>query len=403
MRRIFHLDLDAFFVSVERVLDPSLCGKPVIVGGDPQGRGVVACASYEARPYGIRAGMPLKQAARLCPRAIFLQGRFDHYVEVSRHFMGILGSYSPLIQPLGLDEAYLDMTGSEALYGPLAGVARDIKARVRRELGVTVSAGIASGKVAAKVASDAGKPDGLVEVPPGGDAAFLAPLPADDLPGIGPSTTAALKALGILTVGQLAQAPPLLLRRAFGAWGDLLHCWANGQDDSPVLPPAPPKSIGRSTTFAKDTRDRAFLRSMLRYLTERVGADLRKEGKLARVVVLTLRWADFTTFSRHQTLKAPADSDEAIYRAGEALMQRELAKSSKLVRLIGISVGNFVDRRGQFPLLEDERPRRLARAMDGIRSKYGYTAIQSGLTLPLRDTFPEERGRYLLKTACLSR
>ena len=431
MRRIFHLDLDAFFVAVERAWDPSLEGKPVLVGGEPGGRGVVACASYEARPYGIRAGMPLAQAQRLCPHAVFLRGQFDRYLEVSQAFMAILSEYSPFLQPLGLDEAFMDMTGFESLYGPLSVTAEAIRSRIRQELRITASVGIASCKPAAKVASDACKPDGLLEVPPGEDAIFLAPLPVEKLPGIGEVTGAKLQRQGIRTLGRLAATPPITLRQLFGVYGDLLHRWASGQDDAPVTGPEPPKSISRETTFPQDTRDLSFLKSMLRYLVERVGADLRKEGKRARRVGLRLRWADFTTLSRQAALKSPADRDETIYARGLELLQKELRESpSKKVRLIGIGVANLVDpgqqlafdwTAGLTPHPEpdlvnwglpgghgsryDSRSSpasALDQVLDHIRQKHGYTAVQRGLTLALGDSFPEERGRYLL-TACLSR
>ncbi|MBI2935365.1 MAG: DNA polymerase IV [Chloroflexi bacterium] len=407
MRRIFHLDLDAFFVAVERLSDPSLQGVPVIVGGDPQGRGVVACASYEARPYGVRAGMPLRQAYRLCPHARFLQGSFDRYLEVSQRFMELLEEYTPFVQPMGLDEAYLDMTGFESMYGPLRGAAHTIKARVRNELGVVVSVGIASSKVTAKVASDAGKPDGFLEVPAGRDAEFLAPLPVEQLPGVGEKTAPRLKELGIATIGQLAQTPAVTLRSGFGAWGDLLARWARGEDDSPVLPAGDPKSISRETTFAHDTLDLPFLLGTLRYLSERVCGELRQQRKLARCVVLKLRWDDFTTLSRHHTLKRPSNTDEAVFAAWMDLflkeLRQEVAGQNRKVRLLGIGVAELQDAVPQLSFLDQERPQGLARALDAIREKYGYTSVQRGLTLQLRNAFPEGHGRYLLKTACLSR
>lgn len=405
MRRIFHIDLDAFFVAVERALDPSLEGKPVVVGGLPGSRGVVACASYEARPYGLRAGMPLARAYRLCPHAVFLPGRFHKYQEVSSQFMEILGRYSPFLEPLGLDEAFMDMTGFESLYGSLVALARQIKATVRKELRIVASIGIASSKVAAKVASDYGKPDGLVEVPPGQDAAFLAPLPLRKLPGAGEKTGQVLQRLGIGTIGELAQVPTVTLRRLFGAYGDMLHLWATGQDSSPVSPIPAPKSISRETTFPQDTRDLNFLLATIRYLGERVGAELRSEGKKARCVTVKVRYADFHTITRHHTLREPACHDEAIFQAGAALLGKALEERREKVRLVGIGVADLVEGTQQLSLWEGQAQRleRLCQAVDKVREKYGFTALETGRTLALGQLFPQDRRGYILKTSCLSR
>ena len=404
-RRIFHIDLDAFFVAVERALDPSLEGMPVAVGGEAGSRGVVTCASYEARAYGLHAGMPLKTAQRLCPDAIYLSGRYAHYLEVSRQFHAILGEYTPWMEPLGMDEAYMDMTGFESLYGAPAGVAGTIKERIRRELRVTASVGIASARVTAKVASDYGKPDGLVEVPLGQDADFLAPLPVRDVPGIGEKVEGALKQrLGIATVAELAAADPFTLRRIFGVYGDQLHRWAIGQgEDSVASEMAAVKSISRSTTFAEDSRDRGFILSTLRYLEERVAAALRHEEKSAGCVTVTIRYADFHTISRSRRVKQPVESDEAIFRLGTSLLEEPL-KDSRAVRLVGIGVSELVSG-GQLPLMADEpeREENLADALDAVRRKYGYTALQTGRTFQLRGAFPSDERGYILKTPSLSR
>lgn len=404
--RYLCLDLDSFFVSVERVLDPSLKGKPVVVGAAPGHRGVVACASYEARSFGLKAGMPVSQARRLCPQAIFLQGHFDHYIEVSTKFMAILQDRSPFFQPMGLDEAYLDLTGFDLLYGPPAGVARQIRERVRRELGVTVSVGIASSKVTAKVASNACKPNGLLEIPPGQDAAFLAPRLVKELPGVGEKALPVMQRLGIHTIGDLATYDPVLLRQVFGKWADILQLNARGIEHSPVTQaPAAQKSISRETTFPQDTRDLPLVKGTLRYLAERVGAELRREGMLARTAALKLRWADFTTISRHHTFLQPAATDDAIYGSGAALLLKELHGDSRAVRLIGIGVGDLAPNVRQLTLLEGptERAHRLNLALDTLRDRYGYTIVQRGLTFALQEQFPQEHGRYLLATAALSR
>ncbi|MEK7280958.1 MAG: DNA polymerase IV, partial [Chloroflexota bacterium] len=273
MSCIFHIDMDAFFVSVERARDESLWGKPVAVGGRGV-RGVVASASYEARAYGIMAGMSLSQARRLCPEAVFLEGRFGHYQEVSRRLIDLLYRFTPDVEVSGIDEAYLDMTGFELLYGNPLTTARRLKEQIQEELRVTASVGIASSKLVAKVASDFYKPDGLCLVPSGEESAFLAPLPVAHLPGVGPQTEKALASLGVETIGQLALLPFPLLRRLFGRSGLTLYHHAQGLDNSPVEPPAEAKSISRSTTFERDTLDLAFLEAILGYLTERVGAEL---------------------------------------------------------------------------------------------------------------------------------
>ena len=393
-------------MAVERARDPSLVGKPVAVGGEPGSRGVVACASYEARVYGLKAGMSLSQAYRLCPQAVFLVGRYEHYAQASARFHEILGTFSPFLEPLGLDEAFVDMTGFESLYGPPVNAAREIKERVSQELKVTASVGIASSKVVAKVASDYGKPDGLVEIPPGDDPHFLAPLPVEELPGVGEKTAQKLRAtLGISTVGELARVSTSVLHRTFGAWGHLLHLWANGLDHSPVTPTEPPKSIGRETTFPEDTADRSFLLGTLRYLAERVGAELRQEGKRARRVVVKLRYADFLTVTRHRTLELPICHDEAIFHAGTTLFLKALQERKGRVRLIGISVADLVLHTEQLTLLDrpEQRWERLSDTIDRIRYRHGFTSLQTGRTFLLGQRFPAERRGYVLKTACLSR
>ena len=384
MKRIFHIDLDAFFVAVERAHNPALVGKPVVVGGEAKARGVVTCASYEARWYGLKAGMPLWKAHRLCPHAIFLAGRFHRYKEVSDGFLEILGSFSPFLEPLGLDEAFMDMTGFESLYGPLANAAGGVKASIRRELKVTASVGIASSKVAAKVASDYGKPDGLVEISPGDDARFLSLLPVEQLPGVGAKTGVVLRTvLGVDAVGQLAQVSPPVLRRTFGAWGDLLHLWANGLDHSPVAAPGEPKSISRETTFVQDTGDRSFLLATLRYLAERVGAELRQGKKRARSIGVKVRYADFETITRRRTLNIPSADDQTIFETGAGLLIKALQERNEKVRLIGIGVAELEAGTEQLAFFEcpQKRAEKLSVAMDKVRSKYGFTSLADGQDL----------------------
>ncbi len=406
MKRIFHIDLDAFFVEVERARDPSLRGKPVVVGGEANSRGVVTCASYEARPFGLRAGMPLTQAYRLCPQAVYLTGRYERYADVSHRFHNLLASYTPFVEPLGMDEAFLDMTGFESLYGPPRLVAEEMKRRVGRDLDLTASIGVASSKVTAKVASEYGKPDGLVEVGHGMDARFLAPMPIRDLPGVGEKTAATLaKLFRVKSVGDLAGVSPAALRRAFGAWGDLLHLWAKGEDHSPVHGPEPPKSIGRETTFHRDTADLSFLLSTLRYLAERVAAQLRREGKMTRCVSARARFSDFQTVSHQRALARPLSHDDGVYRAGADILLRILRERKQQVRLIGITVSDLSPQATQPALFrqEDDKFVELSAVMDRVRERHGFGSIQTGRTFLLSGRFPMDRRGYLLKTASLSR
>ncbi len=403
-RRISHIDLDAFFVSVEQARAPGLRGKPVVVGGQPDRRGVVASASYGARVFGIRAGMPLAQAYRLCPQAIFLQGSFPAYRNASEKFMAILADFSPCLEPVGLDEAYLDVTGCEA-YGTPHQLALRIKERVKKELKLIASVGVAGCKVVAKIASDLGKPDGLVEVPVGHEKEFLAPLPVVSLPGVGKKTERVLKALGIKTIGQLAALPPETIKNRLGAAGMMIHHYANGIDSREVEPSGEAKSISRETTFAEDTLDRTFLQAILRYLCERVGAELRQEGKHARTITLKLRYADFETITRRMSSTEATDADEVIFTGAVKLLDHALARNRKLVRLIGVGVSNLVGYGRQLHLL-DSSPQRLAhldKAIDRIRNKYGFTSIQTGRTLLLKDIFASRGDDYILETPSLSR
>ena len=405
-RTIMHVDLDAFFVSVEQVLNPELRGKPVVVGGRPDRRGVVAAASYEARAFGLHSAMPLATAVRLCPQAIFIEGSFPRYRDASKKFMAILADFSPFLEPMGLDEAYLDVTGFESLHGSIHRMAMAIKRRAKDELQLNASVGIAGCKVVAKVASDLSKPDGLLEVPSGEERTFLAPLSIERLPGIGKKTEQKLKGLGIKTLGQLSRMPLEALKSHFGAFGETLHRSANGIDDRDVSPPAEARSISRETTFDKDVDERPMLEATLRYLAERVGSNLRHQGKQAKTVTLKLRYADFTTITRSRTLPQAIDTDDVIYDTGATLLRRALAIERQPIRLIGIGVANLVEPGRQLTMLDprDQRQEQLNRAIDRIRDRYGFAAIQTGRTLRLRDIFPSgDGGDYTLPTPGLSR
>ena len=404
-RKILHVDLDAFFVSVERVINPGLRGRPVVVGGEPSRRGVVASASYEARAYGVHSGMPLAQAYRLCPPAVFLRGSFPRYQDASQRFMRILSDFTPDLEPAGIDEAYLDLTGFESLYGPALETALRIKRRIKDEIGLTASIGIASSKVVAKVASGVAKPDGLLEVAPGEERFFLAPLPIAKLPCVGPKTEKVLRGMGVTTIGQLASLPPSLLKESIGLLGEVIHGYANGVDERKVEPTAAAKSISRETTFAQDTLDYPFLRGTLYYLSERVGAELRRDGKRARCVTVKLRYADFHTITRRRTLREATNADQAIFDVGLERLERLLGYRRQRVRLIGIGVSGLVNDGRQLSLLDSSTQggECLNRVIDSIRAKYGFTAIQRGRTLVFNNFFSREKGEYLLPTPALSR
>ena len=394
-RRIMLIDLDAFFVSVEQVGNPQLRGKPVVVGGRADQRGVVATASYEARKFGLHSGMALRTAARLCPQAVFIEGNFDKYRDASQRFMNILADFSPDLQPVSLDEAYLDVTGFEPTYGSIQLMAAKMKQRIKDELGLPCSVGIAGSKVVAKIAADKSKPDGLLEVAAGSERAFLAPLPVGDLPGVGKKTEQVLHRLGIRTIGQLATMPQTSLKRRFGVFGSVLHDYANGIDDRKVEPHGAVRSISRETTFGEDTRDRAFLKATLRQMSERVGRDLRGQNKVARCITLKIRYADFTTITRGRTLHQAAEADKVIYDTGVELLEKALDTERQSLRLIGIGVSGLQEQGKQLDML-DPAPMRLERlneAIDSIREKYGFSSIQIGQTLQLKEPFGDNRQR----------
>ena len=374
-RAIVHVDMDAFYASVEQRDRPELRGRPVIVGADPRGRGVVSAASYEARVYGVRSAMPISRAFRLCPHGVYLPVDMAKYARVSREIMAVLGDFSPLVEPVSVDEAFVDLTGTQTLWGPPAAAVRRIKSRIREETGLTASAGLAANKFVAKVASDLEKPDGLVVVPAGGEAAFLAPLPIERLWGVGKATAKELADLGVTTIGRLQQLPPPVLAARLGPHGPSLQALAFGRDDRPVEPFSPPKSMGAEETFERDCRDLARLEETLRGQAERVARELRAEGLAACRVTLKLRWADFRTLTRSHTGDPTQDGLE-IYRRAATLLRRE--RLIQPVRLIGVSASTFrPEAHGQLPLLDPAAVRReqLARAVDRITGRFGRSAI----------------------------
>jgi DNA polymerase-4 len=365
--------MDAFYASVEQRDDPRLRGKPVIVGGNRR-RGVVLAASYEVRPFGVHSAMPMARAMRLAPRAIVVPPRFVAYVEASEAVHRIFADFTPLIEPLSLDEAFLDVSASTQLFGAPAEIASRIRARIRVELGLPASAGIAEVKFAAKIASDLAKPDGQREVPPGGTATFLAPLPISRLWGVGPKTEAELVRLGLRTIGDLAARDEEWVERRLGQGGLDLFELARGIDDRPVVPDREAKSIGSEDTFEDDLRGYAALEPHIHSQSLRVGRRLRQAGAKARVVVLKLKYADFRLITRRTTLAEPTDDGQALFAAALGLLRATPLELG--VRLTGISAQGLGEE-GQLELFDAGAVRRtrLNDALDRIADKFGRAAL----------------------------
>ncbi len=339
-RTIIHADMDAFYASVEQRDRPELRGKPVVVGGPPEARGVVAAASYEARRFGIRSAMPMSRALRLCPQAVRVSPRFGRYGEISRQVMAIFRSLTPLVEPLSLDEAFLDVTGRVQRLGGVAALARGLKRQVRERTGLTVSIGVATNKTVAKIASDMKKPDGLVIVPPGRERAFLAPLPVRALWGVGPKAEAVLAKAGFRTIGQIAETGPERLEALFGSRGRQLWEMAQGRDARPVEPEHERKSVGAETTFPRDLADGPELRQELGRMARDVWGRLSRPGLKARTVVLKLRYADFRTITRQASRPDPTDGLEEIRGMAAGLLDKAVAEGDRF-RLLGIHCTNL--------------------------------------------------------------
>jgi len=378
-RCLFHVDLDAFFVSVEQLHDPSLKGKPVIVGGNPNSRGVVSAASYEARRFGVHSAMPLSQARRLCPQAVFVPLHFSRYVEASGRFMALLEATAPVVEPLGLDEAFLDMSEAAPDFEAARERAIDLKHRVREQLGLTVSIGVATCRATAKVASDHGKPDGLVVVAPGGEASFLAPMDVDTLPGVGEKTAGILRALGVETIGQLASLPAAVLQQKLGRYGEALQLRARGLDSSAVEPRGEPRSMSRETTFDIDTRDMKRLTATLHGMCDELSRDLRTHGKRAATVTLKLRYEDFHTVTRQSPLGTTTNAADALMATAAKLLAGLLATESRLVRLIGVRASRLAGPQQQLDMFSPgaAKMQNLDRAIAAIRRRHGPDAIRT--------------------------
>jgi DNA polymerase IV len=377
VRRILHLDMDAFYAAVEQADNPEYHGKPVIVGGSV--RGVVAAASYEARRFGVRSAMPVFQAKKLCPQGIYLPVRMSRYKEVSRQVMDILEGISPLVEQVSIDEAFADITGTEALHGPPAALASEIKAAVKAATALTCSIGIAPNKFLAKIASDWKKPDGLVVIGEEDVAAFLGVLPVSKIPGVGEKTAAKMLALGVRTASDMLRFPADFWTKRFGKWGTRLYEKALGIDLSPVVPDSEPKSVSAEETFAADSGDMAFLEKMLMKQAQEVGSELRKAGLKGRTVTLKLRFSDLKIITRSRTLTDPFDSTQQIFDTGARLLRS--VKLPGKVRLIGIGMSNFSTGEQQLKIFGDPglaRHERLDKALDAIHERFGDAAVKRG-------------------------
>ncbi|MCV0403067.1 MAG: DNA polymerase IV [Chloroflexi bacterium] len=383
VRTILHADLDAFYASVEQLDDPSLRGRPVIVGGHRDERGVVSASSYEARVFGVVSAMPLRTAARRCPDGVFLPGRPERYRQLSRQVMAIFASYTPLVEPISLDEAFLDVSDSRAAFGDGPTIAREIKRRVLDEVGLVVSVGVATNKLCAKIASDLRKPDALVIVPPGEEASFLAPLPIRRLWGVGPQAQRALGEYGVTTIGQLAALESSTLRRRFGIHGDELSARARGADPSPVVSSHAPKSIGHEHTFDVDSADPGRLEATLLDLAESVATRLRRHDLAARAVQLKLRYEGFETLTRQAPLPHPTRDSRPLYDTAIGLL-RKTQVAGRGVRLIGLTAIGLTEAQ-QLTLFDaPDREDRLSRSIDTVRERFGEDAITRARLLAQR-------------------
>jgi DNA polymerase-4 len=395
-RTILHVDLDAFFASVEQRDRPELRGRPVVVGGGgPTDRGVVSAASYEARAFGVHSAMPLRTAGALCPSAVFLPVDGAKYMAVSGEVMTILRRFTPLVEPISIDEAFLDVTASAALFGDGEAIGRRIRAEVSSELGLTISVGVARTKLVAKVASDLRKPDALVVVPPGAEETFLAPLAITRLWGVGERTAQALREFGVVTIGDLAALDPDLLGRRFGKIGRSLAGRARGFDDDPVEDREPAKSIGHEHTFDVDTSDPEVIERTLLAMAEGVSGRLRAAGLRAGTVSVKIRDTAFRTMTRQRTLDEPTDLTDTIWQTALELSRRETR--GMRVRLVGITASNL-DAPDQLAMFgpagegsDSSRRRRVVQAEDAIRRRFGDRTITRARLLGARLPAPFER------------
>jgi DNA polymerase IV len=393
-RTIFHVDMDAFFVSVEELYDPSLKGKAVVVGGQRHERGVVSAASYEARKFGVHSAMPLRTAAKQCPHAIFVDGHPERYRECSEKVYKVLGSFTPQVEMASIDEAYLDMSGTERLHGPALKAAHSLHLRMKAETGLNCSVGIGTSRLIAKVSSGQAKPNGILFIVPGEESKFLAPLDVREIPGVGKVMESHLHALGIKKVGDLARLEENELESRFGKWGLALAGKARGEDaggwfDHEVAADLDAKSISHEHTYNEDTADINTLEATLMRLSEMVGRRLREANFYARTVQLKLRYKDFTTITRAHTFPAPTQLDIEIFEQIRALFRRNWKKGIQ-IRLLGVQASHFTAQAAQIDLLDGNRQQRWKDALaaaDKLRDRYGESSV--GLAAGLRGSFRE--------------
>jgi DNA polymerase-4 len=394
MRTYFHVDMDAFFVSVEELFDPSLKGKPVVVGGRPNERGVVSAASYAARKFGVHSALPLRTAYKLCPQAIFVEGHPERYRECSHQVYDVLRSFSPLVEMASIDEAYLDMTGTERLLGPPLQAAHKLHARMKEATRLNCSIGIAASRLVAKITSDQAKPNGVLWVLPGREAAFLAPLDVRKVPGVGKVTEKNLHALGIRKVGDLARLDESFLEQRFGKWGMALAGKSRGLDaggwfDSEIGAGEGPKSISHEHTFSEDTTDVAQIESTLARLSEMVGRRLREQGLSARTVQLKLRYADFSTITRAHSLARGTQLDTELFEHIRELFRRNW-QAGMAVRLLGVHASGWAEGEEQMDLMGEDRHEKWKQALaaaDRLRDRFGESAVS--LAAGMRGNFRE--------------
>lgn len=377
---IIHVDMDSFYVSVERLLDSSLDGKPVVVGGKPNSRGVVASASYEARAFGVRSAMPSSQAYRLCPQAIFVAGNYSKYSHYSRQTREVMQSMTPLVQVASQDEAYLDMTGTERLWGTPVAMGGRLREEIMSKTGLPCSVGISSNKMVSKIASSICKPKGLLWVPPGSEALFLAPLKVGRIPGLGPKSQKRLHELGIQRIGDLQKLGRDDCIRLFGPHGGELFEKAMGNSSARVVTEEETKSISHETTFERDIVDAEELSRVLSQLSERVAARVRRDGYWASTIGIKFRYSDFETHTGARTLSAPTRDDRLIFRTASELFTAKREKN-RPIRLLGVVCSSLVAEESQLDLLgkseESGRRDRLMTAIDALREKHGFGSIRN--------------------------
>ena len=394
MKTFFHLDMDAFFVSVEELFDPALKGKPVVVGGRPNERGVVSAASYAARKFGVHSAMPLRTAYKMCPQAIFVDGHMERYQEYSHKVHDVLCGFTPLVEMASIDEAYLDITGTERLYGPPLRAAHLLHGRIQAATKLNCSIGIAASRLVAKICSDQAKPNGVLWVIPGREAAFLAPLDVRRIPGVGKVSEKNLNSLGVRKVGDMARLDERFLEQHFGKLGLALAGKAQGLDaggwfDTEIGEEEGPKSISHEHTFSEDTADLALIEATLANLSEMVGRRLREHGLQARTIQLKLRYTDFSTITRAHSVARATALDTELFEEIRALFHRNWKKGST-VRLLGLHVSGWAEEQAQLDLLDDQRHERWQRALaaaDHMRDRFGDSAVS--LAASLRGKFRE--------------